>query len=341
MPKPQKRSRKRKLLISLVIVAIVILTALVLLRENLAGMVRALSRANYGLIATAIGLYMLSIMFWAARWRVSLSAVGYPRRLRDLYLVVFSGIFVTNITPFTYSGGDPLARGYLLKKTQDVPYSIGFATILAELMLDLLIFLSFLMTGLFMYVYATSSSAMMLVVGGWLAAVVALLAVYSHILRHKKGSERVKRLVARVVRTFRSRIKKATISTAIDDFYATAHAIVSRRKIAALVSTFSATLWIFGMVRLFIIFQAFNYTATLPMLMLAVTLPAIVGLLPLLPAGIGTVDVTIVGIFLLFGVPIEIAVSVTLIERTITLLFGTAIGAIVASYLGVKAWRRS
>lgn len=340
MAKPQKRSRKKILLISLAIVAVAIVTISVLFGENLAEMAAALSRANYLLVAAAFGLYLFSVLLWAGRWRVSLSAVGYPRRVRDLYLVIFSGVFFTNITPFTYAGGDPLARGYLLNRTQKVPYSIGFSTIMVELMLDLPIFLSFLMIGLLMSVYVTSASTMLLIVGVWLAAVVALLSLFSHIVSRKAGSERLKKLLTRVFRTFRRRTKKATIASGVDNFYAGAHAIIGRWRTAATVSTFSVILWILSMTRLFIIFQALNYTPAIPILMLAVTLPAIVGLLPLLPGGLGTVDATIFSVFVVSGVDPVIAASVTLIERSITLIFGTAVGASVASYLGVKAWRK-
>jgi hypothetical protein len=302
-------------------------------------MVSALGRANYGLVAVAFGLYMLSILFWAGRWRISLSAIGYRRRLRDLYLVIFGGIFITNITPFTYAGGDPLARGYLLNKTQRVPYSTGFATILVELMLDLPIFFTFLMIGLLLSIYATSIAIAIFLIGIWLVTVVTLLSIFSRIVSSKAGSERLKRFLTRVFRTFRRRTKRAKIAAGVDDFYAGAHAIIGRPRIAVLVGSFSIILWLFGMARLFFIFQAFNYSPPIPMLLLAVTLPAIVGLLPLLPGGLGTVDVTIASVFLLFGVPLEIAGSVVLIERFIVLVFGTLVGAGIASYLGVRTWR--
>jgi hypothetical protein len=182
---------------------------------------------------------------------------------------------------------------------------------------------------------------MLLVCGAWLASVVVLLSVFSRVVSKKAGSEKLKGLVTRAFRAFRRRTKKATIHGGVDDFYDAAHSIMGRWRVASLVASFSVILWIFGMTRLFIIFQALNYPqpVPIPMLMLAVTLPAIVGLLPLLPGALGTVDLTMVSVFLLFGVPLEIAASVTLIERSITLIFGTVLGASVASYLGVRAWR--
>ena len=91
---------------------------------------------------------------------------------------------------------------------------------------------------------------------------------------------------------------------------------------------------------MFLIFCALGYSPKLQMLLLAVTLPAIVGLVPFLPGGLGTVDATITSVFLFFGVPLEIAISATLIERAISLVFGTAVGTCALSYLGIRAWIR-
>lgn len=334
------RPSKRVTVISLIVVGLIFLALVTLARENLAGMAQALTQANYGWVALAFGMYLICILFWAARWRISLSAVGYSARLHDLYLVIFGSIFINNLTPFTYAGGDPVARIYLLNKTQRVPYSSGFATMVGELVLDLPIFLSLLILGLLMSFYATSTSTMLIIVGVWVVAVISILLISSKILRSGVAAGRIGGFVTRILKIFRKRVGKMKIVRVIKKFYAGAHSIVGRAKIASLVAGFSVILWTFGMVRLFIIFQAFGHLPSLPMLMLAVTLPAIVGMVPLLPGGLGTVDVTIASVFIVFGVPANLAISVTLIERLITLVFGTLIGAGVLSYLGIKVWKK-
>lgn len=340
MVRPPIRPSKKVLVISLIIAGMIFLALAAFARENIAGMVQALGRANYGWVLLAFGTYLVCILFWAARWRISLSAVGCPARLRDLYLVIFGGIFINNITPFTYAGGDPIARAYLLNKTQRVPYSSGFATIMGEFMIDLPIFLSFLVLGLLMSFYATSTSTMLIIMGVWAVAVISLLLVFSRVLRSRAAAGKIGGVVTRVLKIFRKRVSRAKIARGVKNFCVGAHSIVGRVKIASLVASFSAILWIFGMIRLFFIFQAFGYSPPLPMLILAVTLPAIVGLVPLLPGGLGTVDATIVSVFIVFGVPANLAISVTLIERLITLVFGTVIGAGVLSYLGIKVWKK-
>lgn len=123
-------------------------------------------------------------------------------------------------------------------------------------------------------------------------------------------------------------------------FYASAQAITSTPKIALSVFFFAVVTWSLAITRLFLIFQALGFNPPLPMLLLGITLPPMAGLLPLLPAGIGPVDVTYVTIFVLLGAPLEIAILATLIERVIMLVFGTIIGASALSYLGIRVWAK-
>jgi uncharacterized protein (TIRG00374 family) len=78
------------------------------------------------------------------------------------------------------------------------------------------------------------------------------------------------------------------------------------------------------------------------MLLLAVTIPWMAGLIPLLPAGIGTVDAAALLIFAQFMPPgfYSIAVAAWLVERAISFLFATTIGAVALSYLGIRVWTR-
>ncbi|KUO40807.1 MAG: hypothetical protein AVW05_03265 [Hadesarchaea archaeon DG-33] len=72
---------------------------------------------------------------------------------------------------------------------------------------------------------------------------------------------------------------------------------------------------------MFVIFKAleYGYTPPLAMLVLATTLPWMAGLIPLLPAGIGTVDVAMILIFMKFMPPqlYPVAAAAWAVERAI------------------------
>jgi uncharacterized protein (TIRG00374 family) len=261
-------------------------------------------------------------------------------RIRDLFLTIYGGIFINNVTPFTYSGGDPIGRSYLLSKTQKVPFASSFATIITEFVLDVPVYFSFITFGVTM---ALGLAPVLAVLASIIIVVlleIVLLSIFSQAMRNKFASKRVGGFVMRLIKRIRKGTKTRRITGGISRFYTDAQTIISRRTIVVTVILFSVTLWTISVLRLFIIFQALGYTPSISMITLATTVPWIVGLLPLLPGGMGTVDVALVSVFLIFGAPRDLALSAALIERAISFVFSTIAGAGALSYLTSKVLAR-
>jgi len=326
----------RKLSLLLVVFVLVLATAVLLLEQNLYSMILALQRADYFFVLLALFAYLIGLVFWTLRWRITLSTVGYLLRMRNIYLVILGGIFINNVTPFTYAGGDPFARSYILKKTQKVPYSCGLATILTEFIIDFPIYFSLIALGILLSVYWTSLWYLIFVVTVWMAILVGWSWIFTKVLSRAAGARLIAGALSRVMKFFRKSSNKLKLKKTVERFYSKADCIVTNRRVVVYVILLSVVLWIFAISRLYFIFLAFRYTPPLHMLVFAVTLPAIVGMIPVLPGGLGTVDATIASVFLVFGTPLGIAISATLIERAITLVFSTFVGAGSLSYLGIK-----
>jgi uncharacterized protein (TIRG00374 family) len=168
----------------------------------------------------------------------------------------------------------------------------------------------------------------------------ALILIFSRAMRNKFGSKRVGGFATWLIKRVKKSIGTRRITAGISRFYTDAQTIINRRTIVILVITLSAIIWVFTVLRLFIIFQALGYTPSLSMLTLAATVPWIVGLVPLLPGGLGTVDAALVSIFVVFGAPFEIALSAALVERAISFVFSTVFGAWALSYITFKILAR-
>jgi len=339
MSRQEVRYNLRKvLLIALFLVIIGALTFWLLARESLSEMLHAISGANYAFVGLAICVYIFGTVLWAARWRLALSTIGCKASLRDLHLSVFGSIFINNVTPFTYCGGDPFARVYLSNKASWVPYPSGFAAIAGEFILDLPIFLSLIVLGLLLSMPGASILFILAIAAIWIATAAMLVPLFSRLLRSKVAAGRIGRFIARVLKRLRGSTDKVKVVRTIERFRAEAQTIVGQRKSALCLVIFAAVIWSFQMLRIFLIFLALGHVPPLPLLLLAVTLPSIVGLIPLLPAGLGTVDVALISVFVAFGVPLSLAIGVALIERAITFVLGSMIGACALSYLGVRVW---
>ncbi len=337
MVEREVRFNLRRVLLSILLVVVVVTLSLVLFaRENLSGMLNALLGANYLFVGLAIGVYLFYIVLLATRWKISISAVGHNAGLRELVPAVWGSVFINNVTPFTYAGGDPFARTYLLGKITRAPYSSCFATILGEFLLDFPIFLSLLAFGLLFSIGRIQTLPALFLIVLWLVVLVVVAPLSPRLLRNKTAAGKIAGIIWRVQRLLRIKTTRAKVSRQVGQFYDGAYLIISRKKRALTLVAFAAILWCFVMLRFFLIFQALGYNPPLAMLLLAVTIPAFVGLVPLLPGGLGTVDAAFFFIYTGFGVSPSLALSAILIERAITYVMATLIGAGALSYLGVR-----
>ncbi|MEM2878088.1 MAG: lysylphosphatidylglycerol synthase transmembrane domain-containing protein [Candidatus Hadarchaeales archaeon] len=335
-----KSSRVRRILVPLLLILVFgVLVYMIFSGENISGMINALSKADYRLVILALCVYFFGVFCWSARWRYTLSSLGHRLPLSHVFQVVLSGIFVNNITPMTYAGGDPIARTILLSRTSKVPASHASATIVSELLLDIPLFSFLLLFGILTSFILTSAEILFLLAVSWVLVIFLFVFGISAFLRRRIGSRRFVGIYVRILRIFHRKADRRKISVSVNNFYSGANLVFGRLRVVAAVTLISSFLWAVSIFRLWTVFSALGYSPQLPMLMLALTLPAIAGLIPLLPGGIGTVDLTILSVFLMFKVPEGLALSALLIDRSITLLFGTCAGALAISRMGFKAWR--
>ena len=92
-----------------------------------------------------LSLFIALFGFWsrAYRWKFALQHLGYQTKFHnDLMTVCVS--YLVNLT-IPRSG--EVSRAMLLKKYEDVPFDKGFGTIVAERIVDMLIFLLFVAVG--------------------------------------------------------------------------------------------------------------------------------------------------------------------------------------------------
>jgi uncharacterized protein (TIRG00374 family) len=331
---------KKTLILVLIVFLVVVLTWYLLARENLIEMINALSRTNYLLVGLAIFVYLFGTVIWSTRWRIGVLAVGRNASRRSLFLAVLGSGFINNIHPFTYSGGDPFARTYFLNKLTKTPFSSGFAVIAGEIILDIPVFLSLLAFGLLLSFGRVETLPALFLLVVWLVVLTVMVPLAPRFLHGRIAADKLSGFLWRVARLFRIKTTKTKVSSDVGMFYSGAYRIIHKKKCALSMVALGCIFWTFIMVRLLLIFLALGYSPQIQMLMLAATVPAIVGLVPVLPAGLGTVDAAFYFIYISFGFGPATAISAILIDRMITLVLGTLIGVGALSYLGIQTWAK-
>jgi len=100
-------------------------------------------KANYNYIYLSLLVSVLGFWIRAYRWKFSLNHLGYHTSFLNNFLTV-SVSYLVNLT-IPRSG--EISRALLLKKYENVPFDKAFGTIIAERIVDLLIFLLFVAVG--------------------------------------------------------------------------------------------------------------------------------------------------------------------------------------------------
>ena len=92
-----------------------------------------------------LSLFIALFGFWsrAYRWKFALQHLGYHTKFHNDLLTVC----VSYLVNLTIPRSGEVSRAMLLKKYEDVPFDKGFGTIVAERIVDMLIFLLFVTIG--------------------------------------------------------------------------------------------------------------------------------------------------------------------------------------------------
>jgi len=333
--KPKINLRKAVFLAALAIV-LMALAGWFLKRESFYQMFETIRSANHLLIALAIAIYFLSVGIWATRWQAALSFINSRIGFGARYLILCATIFFNNITPGVRVGGDPFGRVYMLNKLENTSYSSGMASIIGDHALDPLVVVSFLMAGLVLHFGKGSLQLSVILIAAW--ALAAFVTAFTPRLFFKRriAVKGVSSITSRVLGWFGKRGKVQETMGGIEAFYSSSYATIDKWKKVLSIGSLTLLLWALDVFRLYTIFLALGYHPSISMLLVASSLPAIVGLIPFLPGGLVLIEGSLISIFTLFGVPLNLAMAATLIERGISFVLSTIVGAVIFSYLGIK-----
>lgn len=333
--KPKINLRKSVFLVAIAIILMAV-AGWLLAHENFYQMFEAVRSANRLLIALAIAIYFLSVGLWATRWQAALSFINCRISFGTRYLILCAAIFLNNITPGARVGGDPFGRVYMMHRLENTSYSSGMASLFGERALTPLVVVSFLMAGLFLQFGKGSLQLGSILIAAWVLAALGTIFIPRLFFKKRIAVRGISSITNHVLGWFRKRGNTQEIIEGIETFYSSTYATIDKWKKVLLIGSLTLSIGALDVFRLYTIFLALGYHPKFSMLLVASSLPTIVGLIPFLPGGLVLIEGSLISIFALFGVPLNLAMAATVIERGISFVLSTIVGAGVFSYLGVK-----
>jgi glycosyltransferase 2 family protein len=274
-------------------------------------------------LALALGLTFLTYIVRAERWQYMLEPLGHTR---------FWVAFRTTVIGFAASFVLParageLLRPYLLARSEQLPATAAFATIVLERVLDLVTVL--ILLGVFFAAFAGGAAAaapalfQAIAVGGLalapvgLTLLVGMFVVAGH-------PERLHRLVLRVERLLPTKIAHAVANFART--FAEGLAVVRRPRRLVFALGWSFVLWLSIAVQVWALTKAFEVDVPFPgsflltaMLVVGVSIPT--------PGGVGgTHEALRLGLTSFYGVDNDVAVGIAILQHGVNFVPVTLLG---------------
>ena len=307
-PQPlSRRLRDPRTIISLVLpILLLALIGMNLRGLDLAELGNTILGANPWLLLAAFAIYYLGFPLRGYRWQLLLRGAGTRVGVRDSTEIVFISWLVNCLVPAKL--GD-VYRAWLLKANFTVSLSRTFGTVFIERIFDIFAIAILGLGAAFWSFRGNLPTAVQVVIGVGLAVIVGLsIALYS-------------------VRNFGKRLlirlplpKKAKLVEFYERFEEGVFAINPRQ--VPWLALVTALIWATEALRLLLVIEALNFrdvhlgiSGAFFVALSASLLTAI----PLTPAGLGLVEVGVVGILtVIYGVDATNATAITLVDRTIS-----------------------
>lgn len=272
-----------------------------------------ISHADPGLLLLAMLAYYATFPLRGYRWRYVLAQVGTPIRLRDATEIIFLSWFVNCLVPAKL--GD-LYRAYLLKGNVGASFSRTIGTVFVERIADIVvIFCLAVAAGFWSFRNNPRPELDAIFAAGFVFAAALVIGI----LGLRFLGERLTRYLPPRVSDLYERFRHGTTGA------------LSPSGVVV-IGVVTAAIWMLEGMRLYFVIRAL----ALPEANLGISSSVFVALIgslltaiPLTPAGVGFVEVGIVGALAIYGVGSSAATAVALTDRAISILTVIAIGAVV------------
>ena len=297
---------------------------------------------NYALFySLAIFAIVLAVFFDSLVWYSLLDALHAKIKFRKVMLYNWIGNFVEMIVPCETVCGEA-TRIYLAQKEPDNNVGLSSATVISSRLLNTFVYTGGLIIGFI-------ALALTHVVPGYLLTIVALITIGTaaimtiilYIAFKEGAAERLVNILMNVIRIIVKRPaklekEKETLQKTLFSFSEAFRTYRKKPQLLIKPAFFAVLAWFFNLVVYLMVFYSLSFTG-INLLDLA-TIYCIAATVETLTAGfpVGIVEITMINLFSIYGVPVAIAVAATTLSRLITFWCQVLIGYPLINLVGLK-----
>jgi uncharacterized protein (TIRG00374 family) len=298
---------------------ILVLLATALLVYGLLGLAVGWAAVSQELAAVGAPLWLLALLVVTAgygllfvRWQLLLRSLGHPLAARASGAIFLAGL---GLIAAPARSGEAL-RGLWLQRRHQIPLRIGLAATAAERLLDLTSALLLLAWGLGL---ARQRAA--------LALVLLALGTLAWLFSHPAALRRLERAIGLLPLGRRWHGLQRVLREGVQAL-ATLRTLLLRPAPLAWGLLLTTAVWLLESSLVLHLLRQLGTAVSLEQATVLRTATSLGGVLSLLPAGLGTSELTSVGLAVLYGADQSSALALTVVLRLATLLLPSLVGAI-------------
>lgn len=281
--------------------------------------------ANLWLILLAVFIHLFVVWIRSLRWGY---IINQPWEFKKNFIVKTIGLFAGNFSPMRSAG--EVLNAVAGKKINGITLSEGLSAGLTERFFDGTIAAILLLVCAFLL-----PKVRLIAIMGGLASLGLLTVIYLINWREDTSlwiynrvhfifrflpipEEVVENFYLKFTQGLRSMIEYSKTFSSL--------------KNLLVVFLLTAASWLLECVRLYVVFVAFNVELSFVAIIIIFLLANIIGIVSALPGGIGSIELSLTGLFVLFGVSSTIGASIAMVDRLASFWVVTALGIIFSSY---------
>ncbi len=316
----------------------VLILAVMLWFVGIDQVIDALKVANLWIIALAILTQVFTYFLYTLRWQILNKLADMDVGIKRLLPMVLVGLAVNNITPSGRGGGEPVRAYILSKEREEFHFEDTFATVVADRALDTFPFIVLAaITIVSMTLFFKLDLWLLVVMVLAVIAIIAVLIILIYMCINPNFGKRVEGWIIGIVRRFykkNSEKLENQIHEAIFGFQGTMKMLISNKRGLTYTLILSFIIWLFEILRVYLVFLAFGANVNLIVIGEVFIVACLVGMIPLLPGGLGAIDGLMIIFYSAAGVSTSISAAATVIERLISFWMATIIGMVIMPYYG-------
>ncbi len=320
----------------LLLVGIVILVGMILF-IGVDDVLTALTQANKTYVTLAIIVQLTVMCLWDVKWSVLIEGLDIRQSRLSLFAMLLVGLAINNLTPSGRGGGEPV-RAYLLSRASGSEFRETFASVMADKLFDTFPFtiLAIVAVGYLIFTINLTTSMMAVLFLGIIFSI-ALLGFVIYVCFNQAIGVKTIRWVFRQLRRFIKRdlddYERRTIEILLG-FQESLEFLMRNRTIFLKAISIAFIVWFLEIMRVYIVFLAFNVNVAIGMVAAVFLISTIVGMIPALPGGVGIVDAMMILVYSMAGITPFVATAATLIERLISYWMVSIMGVVTLPYFG-------